>query len=221
MSLENLIPPEVVNDELSAWLTKLAARADVHTILEVGSSDGRGSTTALVEGMKQNPNNAALFCIEMSRTRFRALIERFGKSPSVHCSWSSAVGLSGYMTEPEVCKFYSDHPTNLNKYPLETVIGWLKQDIEAYYDCPNHHLIELIKRENNIDAFDLVFLDGSAFTGLAELKMVLGAKIIVLDDTEDIKHKRSMEHLINSNDYRLMAANPLLRNGYAIWERKP
>ncbi len=220
MSLETIISPEVINDELSAWLTTLAARADVHTILEVGSSDGRGSTTALVEGMRQNPNDPSLYCIEMSGTRFNALYERFGKVPSMYFSWGSAVGLSGYMTEPEVRKFYTEHSTNLNKYPIETVVGWLKHDIEAYHDCPGHHLIEAIKRERAINTFDLVFLDGSAFTGLAELKMVMGSKIIALDDTLDIKHKRSMEHLRASKDYNLFAANSDLRNGYAIWERK-
>jgi hypothetical protein len=230
VSLETLIPAEIVCDELSEWLTKLAQRPDVRTILEIGSSSGEGSTQAIVNGMLEAEHEQELFTIEMSTVRHAACKDRYANLPWVHCFQGSAVLHSGYLTAEEVNSFYLTHETNLNKYPLEQVLGWLKQDLEAYAACPHTHVIQDIKLNHAprtsvhggevIHFFDMVALDGSAFTGYAELSEVYGAKIIVLDDVYDIKHWSSFQSLCSSAEYELVEHNPTLRNGYAIFQKR-
>ena len=46
--LDNVIPPEIKNDEFYYTIRKMAQEEDVRTILEIGSSAGTGSTEAFV-----------------------------------------------------------------------------------------------------------------------------------------------------------------------------
>jgi len=68
--LDNIIPPEIKNDEFYEAIIKLTSTEKIKTILEIGSSDGSGSTKAFAEGLKRNSNNPILFCLEVSRPRF-------------------------------------------------------------------------------------------------------------------------------------------------------
>jgi hypothetical protein len=220
MSLETIIAPEIVNDELAHWLTRLARREDVKTILEVGSSSGDGSTQAIVNGMLEAGHDQELFCIEMSKVRFDALKARYAALPFVHCFHGSAVPLDDYMDPEEVHEFYFEHPCNIQKYPFPTVLGWLKQDLEAVKNCSPVPLMGVIFRNSIKGVPDMAVLDGSAFTGYAELQEVYGAKFIVLDDVNDIKHWKSNEFLNNDLNYSMLRSNMSLRNGYAIFQRK-
>jgi hypothetical protein len=219
MSLETIIPPEIADCELSSHLTALARRPDVRTILEIGSSAGDGSTQAIVNGMIEVEHEQELFCVEMSNVRFEALCARYAALPWVHCFHGSSVPLSGYLTPEQVVAFYNDHETNLNQYPLKTVLEWLSQDLAALEGCYERNLIESIRPFSGWMAFEMAILDGSAFTGFAELKAVYGTKIIVLDDTNDIKHWQSRLFLASDVNYKLIAENRGLRNGYSIFER--
>lgn len=48
--------------------------------------------------------------------------------------------------------------------------------------------IQKIKRENEIDFFDVVLIDGSEFTGFVELSEVYGAKWLLVDDINTFKN---------------------------------
>lgn len=219
-NLEQIIEPEIVNDELYAWIEKLAANPGVKTILEIGSSSGEGSTQAFINGMLKNPSKPMLFCMEMVTTRFAALRHRWGGRPNVFLNQMSSVPDFCFMTPEEVTVFYNTVPTTLNRYPLEQVLGWLKQDLD--YLRENNVVtngIVRIKESMDIVHFDLALLDGSAFTGFAELQEVHGAKFIILDDIVDIKHFKSYENLSHDPAYFLLAENKTLRNGYAIFQR--
>jgi predicted O-methyltransferase YrrM len=53
-SLDNLIEPEIKDDEFSAVIAQLASEHSIKTFLEIGSSTGDGSTKALVESIKND-----------------------------------------------------------------------------------------------------------------------------------------------------------------------
>lgn len=219
MSLNEIIPPEIVNDELAEWLTKLAQRPDIRTILEIGSSSGEGSTKAIVDGMCEAEQEQELFCIEMSPVRFEALRARYMTLPWVHCFQGSSVPINEYMEPSDVHKFYGGVLCNLQKYPLATVLDWLKEDLKACAACEDHNVINTIRAKHDIATWDMAVLDGSAFTGFEEYCSVYGARIIVLDDVNDIKHHASYEDLKTDISYRTLSVNLNLRNGYAIFER--
>ncbi|QSJ20799.1 class I SAM-dependent methyltransferase [Nostoc sp. UHCC 0702] len=225
-SLENsqlnfLIPAEIKNDEFYYALQKIVQQDDIKTVLEIGSSSGEGSTEAFVTGLRKNSNKPTLFCMEVSKTRFTELKKRYENDSFVKCYNISSVSLKSFPDEKEVLDFYNNTQSNLNFYPLEQVIGWLQQDIEYVKNSGvSDEGIQKIKQENKIEFFDLVLIDGSEFTGSAELDEVDGAKYICLDDINTFKNYQNYNRLINNSDYALISCNRNIRNGYAIFKRK-
>lgn len=218
--LNYLIPPEISNDEFYIALQKLAREEEIKTVLEIGSSSGQGSTHAFVSGLRENPNKPTLFCMEISKTRFAKLQQAYIKDYFVKYYNLSSVSVEDFPTEDEIREFYETTPTNLNLYPLERVLGWLKQDIDYVKNFGvTDNGIRRIKEKNNIDYFDLVLIDGSEFTGIAELNEVYGAKFICLDDINTFKNYKNYHRLIKDSNYTLIAENPCLRNGYSIFRR--
>ena len=64
-----------------------------------------------------------------------------------------------------------------------------------------------------------MLIDGSEFTGRAELDEVYGARYVVLDDTQTFKNLDNYERLRADPAYRLIDEAPALRNGFAAFER--
>jgi len=217
--LNRLIPPEIKNDEFYAAIQRIAREENIKTVLEIGSSSGDGSTKAFVAGIRENPNKPTLFCMEVSQTRFAELRKTYANESFVKCYNVSSICIEQFPTEEEVIKFYESTPTNLNFYPLERVIGWLRQDIEYVKNSGvSDSGIKKIKQENNINCFDLVLIDGSEFTGSVELNEVYGAKYILLDDINTFKNYKNLNRLSIDTNYTLIECNSHIRNGYAIFK---
>ncbi len=218
---DRMIPPEIKNDEFYYTIQELVRTKNIKTILEIGSAAGDGSTEAFVTGLRDNPNRPMLYCIEASKPRFAVLKRRYADNPQVKCYQTSTVSIDNLPTEQEVVEFYNKTKTNLNRYPLEQVLDWLRCDKECVKNMgTNVDGVTLIKKENNIKNFDMVLIDGSAFTGFAELETVYGARLILLDDINDIKNYKSYKRLLSDPNYKLVKENWNLRNGYAVFEHK-
>ncbi|KJH71512.1 FkbM family methyltransferase [Aliterella atlantica] len=218
--LNSLIPAEIKNDEFYIALQKIAEEENIKTVLEIGSSSGEGSTEAIVTGLRQNPHKPILFCMEISKTRFAELENRYTNDSFVKCYNVSSVALEQFPSENEVTKFYNNNQTSLNHYPLDRVLGWLQQDIDYVKSSGvMSNGITKIKQENNINVFDLVLIDGSEFTGIAELNELYGAKIICLDDINTFKNYQNYQKLLVDKNYVLVAQNFFVRNGYSIFKK--
>jgi hypothetical protein len=130
------------------------------------------------------------------------------------------VPLERFPAPAEVERFFREMPDRLNPYDLETVLGWLQQDVDYLRD---HELsspgIAQVKAQNDIAAFDAVLIDGSEFSGQAELDEVYGARFLLLDDTETFKNFENSRRLAADPAYRLVRADPTTRNGFAVYER--
>lgn len=217
--LNYLIAPEIKHDEFYQAIQRLASSPDIKTVLEIGSSSGQGSTEAFVKGLRQNANNPQLFCMEVSKPRFEALRDCYAADPFVHCYNVSSVGLDAFPSELEVTQFYYRYQTPLNQYALDQVVGWLHQDIDYLKTSGvSGEGIRLIKEEQGIDTFDLVLIDGSEFTGEAELDDVYGAKYLLLDDICTYKNFNNHHRLLRDPNYVLIEQNSSLRNGYSIFK---
>lgn len=222
MSIKNIIPPEISNDSLYFALIECAKRQDIKTILEIGSSSGEGSTEAFVRAIRQRPDSSSvkLYCMEISQPRFEKLSAHYKNDFFVKPYRLSSVSTQQFPSPDFVVNFYQTIKTNLNLYPLEQVIGWLQQDLNYITQngldaCG----IEIIKTDQGVKQFDMVLIDGSEFTGFAELHLVLGARIIALDDINAFKNFQSYQELSNNPHYKLIARDVRLRNGFAIFER--
>lgn len=215
--LNRLLSPEIKDDEFYAAIKQIA-REDIKTVLEIGSSSGQGSTEAFVNGLRENPNQPTLFCIEVSTPRFRELQKHYAE-PFVKCYNVSSVALEQFSDADKVISFYKNTPSTLNNFPLEKVLGWLRRDIEAIKNSgvPTNG-IKQIKQDNKIDYFDVVLIDGSEFTGIAEFAEVYGAKMILLDDIKAFKNYENHQRLLIDENYALVTQNTSLRNGYSIFK---
>src|SRR5438034_148553 len=65
----------------------------------------------------------------------------------------------------------------------------------------------------------MVLIDGSEFTGSAEISRIYGARFIVLDDTGTFKNQPNFYRLLADQNYLLIEQGAHVRNGYAIFER--
>jgi radical SAM superfamily enzyme YgiQ (UPF0313 family)/ADP-heptose:LPS heptosyltransferase/predicted O-methyltransferase YrrM/Flp pilus assembly protein TadD len=218
--LDMLIPAEIKDDELYFLIQKLAREEKLRTVLEIGSSAGGGSTEAFVTGLRANPNCPTLYCMEISKSRFAQLTKRYENHPFVRFYNVSSVPKEMFPSEAEVSRFYHSTRTALNDYPLERVLGWLRQDIDyiVHSGVPTDG-IQRIKRENGIRHFDMVLIDGSEFSGSVELDEVYGARFILLDDINGFKNYHNFQRLSSDAAYSGIAANRNLRNGYAFFKR--
>lgn len=221
--IERIIPPEIKNDEFYALIAHLSATEKLKYVLEIGSSAGAGSTEAFIRGLQANPDKPFMFCIEVSKPRFEVLKARYAPLPFVKCYNMSSVALHEFPPNSEIETFYREQNSALRNYPLPTVMGWL--DADRHYvgssDVPTN-AIDAIKADYGIsnEDLDLVLIDGSEFTGEVELRKILGARIILLDDTNSFKCFKARQLLLNHPDYEIFADNQQLRNGFSAFRRK-
>src|SRR5262249_26226366 len=100
--LEKINAPEIKNDEFHKLIKKLSASEPLRYVLEIGSAAGDGSTEAFVTGLSENPGAPTLFCVEISRTRFKALQDTYKHLNFVKCYNMSTVAIDEFPTEREV-----------------------------------------------------------------------------------------------------------------------
>jgi glycosyltransferase involved in cell wall biosynthesis len=219
--LENIIAPEIRDDELSRLLTSIAAREPLQWVLEIGSSTGEGSTASLVKGLKQNPARPILFCLEASRQRFSQLKARYVHDSFVKCMNASSVAIDCFPARSSVTQFWESTTTKLTDYTNDMLLGWLEADICSLRESGiAQGGIDLIKNQYNIDLFDMVLIGGSEFTGEAELEELYGARWIVLDSINTYKNYNNYQRLVSDVEYVLIAENRHLCNGYAVFRHK-
>ena len=220
--LNQHIPPEIKNDQFYFVLNGLAENPRLLTFLEIGSSSGEGSTEAIVTGLRARPDqdHVRLFCMEVSRERFARLRATYADDAFVKPYNLSSVSTEQFPTPEAVAHFYNTVPTQLNQYPLPTVLEWLQADLDyiraSGLDADG---IEIIKKENRVSRFDFVLIDGSEFTGEREFHTVAGAGVIACDDINAFKCFNVYQMLRSNSSYRLLIENRTLRNGFAVFER--
>lgn len=220
MGLDSLIPPEIAGDPFADTIEEVASTVGVREILEIGSSSGEGSTAAWVRGAVRNTLRPRLHCIEVSRERHAALVARWGDQDFVHCHHVSSVPVECLASAAEIERFYRDVPSQLREFELMAVLGWLQQEIDYLREYGlSSRGIALIKERYGIETFDAVLIDGSEFAGPAEFEEVYGARFLLLDDTETFKNWHSSRRLRADPSYRLIRADPHVRNGFAVFER--
>jgi hypothetical protein len=196
-----------INDSFGKALAKYSEGLDVG--LEIGGGTGDGSTQCI--------RTKRLFSIENHP-------DRIGRH-SMNLSARGGVSVNGTATLPklwmnqlDVAEFYGTNKTTLNQYPLDQVLGWYHECVE-FAQPYSTNAIEDIHFEHNVD-FNFVLIDGSPFSGEAELRCVrplLAEKaIIALDDVNDIKNLANYNKL--KGFAKLLWEDWSVRNGAAIFE---
>jgi len=218
--LDHVIAPEIKDDLLYAAIVRVASTLGVRQMLEIGSSSGDGSTEAFVTGALANPDRPMLHCIEVSASRHAALVKRHAGQSFVHCYHTSSVGLGGFASAADVEQFYRGVGSGSWRVSLKEILAWLEQDVRyASSLSVAKGGIRMIKDQHGIDHFDAVLIDGSEFTGTAELAEVYGSRFLLLDDICTFKNHANFHALCSDDAYRVLESGDSPRNGYALFER--
>ena len=196
-----------IHDSFGKALAKYSEGLEVG--LEIGGGTGDGSTQCI--------RTKRLFSIENHP-------DRIGRH-SMNLSARGGVSVKGTATLPslwmnqlDIAEFYGTNKTTLNQYPLTQVIGWYHECVE-FAQPYSTNAIEDIHIEHKVN-FNFVLIDGSPFSGEAELRCVrpvLAEKaIIALDDINDIKNWSNYHKL--KGFAKLLWEDWSVRNGAAIFE---
>jgi len=196
-----------IHDSLGKALAKYSEGLDVG--LEIGGGTGDGSTQCI--------RTKKLFSIENHP-------DRIGRH-SMNLSARGGVAINGtatlsklWMNQLDVAEFYGTNKTNLNQYPLDQVLGWYHECVESA-EPYSTNAIEDIHLEHKVD-FNFVLIDGSPFSGEAELRCVrpflVEKAIIALDDVNDIKNLANYNKL--KGFAKLLWEDWSVRNGAAIFQ---
>jgi hypothetical protein len=217
------IVPEITEGQSFFQIIKSLASDTSHcTMLEIGSSNGLGSTQAFLQGIasRSDQDRVRLCCLELAPGSFQELVTNMQGHAFVTCYQESSTAVADLPVWEDVAFFYATRQTCLNDYPLETVRGWYDMCLN-YARASGHDAngIARIKAEQKIRNFDLVLIDGSEFTGEQDLYSVIGARTIILDDCMTYKCYTAYQVLAAHPSYRLVIANMAERHGFVVFKR--
>lgn len=213
--MNNLIAPEIVNDDFARALEIVATHPTVKSILELGASSGDGSTACFVRGMAQN-QEAKLYSLEASKERFAALQQRYAGNPRVICINAFSVPQDQWLTPEQIDRFV---PEFGNEFSSETYKGWRQMEIDyrASSGVPDNGIQQALAL--NGGPFDFVLVDSSLFSGLAEVITIYGSPFIALDDVRSMKTGQARKRLLADPEYQLFAQGHA-RYGWAIFKKR-
>jgi len=196
-----------INDPFGQALAKYSKGKKIG--LEIGGGTGDGSTQCIF--------TEKLFSIEINPDRIgrhRMNLEAKG-GVSIY---GSAVTRDLWMDKLDILGFYTNKKTNLNQYSLDVVNGWYSECFDMAKEFKTN-AIEDIHFDHNVD-FDFVLIDGSPFSGKAELRclrpFLADKAIIALDDINDIKNFDNYHKL--KGNVELLWEDWGVRNGAAIFQ---
>ncbi len=238
-SLSTLYPAQITpfSDFAAALLSVCRSLPQLRVLIEVGSGAGAGSTSAIIGGIlrrQQHGTPAVLaFLIEIGVERRARLARRYAHLPFVRIIAASAVPIHEFPTAADVAAAHAAWTDP--EFPLSDALKWRQEDFDymrtpgAAHDGIGAALAAVkVASEGAASSerlegedVDVAVLDGSEFTGWPELRKVFGARVIALDDTRTLKHRRSRAFLKASGCYSATADLLNDRNGWAIFERIP
>jgi len=224
-----IIPPEVLNNSFHDEISRICAGEDIINLIEIGSSSGAGSTTAIEIGLMGNPNkHAKLHCLEISQERFEVLYARFSDNSRIEVHRLSSISIDQFPSFFKVIKFWNSQKSKLNEHSLIEIFLWWKKDrkyLKIFFNsqnllAPSDSGIAYLKKKLSLESFDFALIDGGEFNGYSEFSELRGSKWIALDDINSYKCNSAYFALQGDTNYELVVENWDIRNGYAIFKKK-
>jgi hypothetical protein len=238
-SPSTLYPAQITpfSEFANALLSICRSLPAMRVVIEVGSGAGAGSSSAVIGGALRRPpsNDLRVFLIELGAERCARLAQRYAHLPFVRVIAASATPLSAFPSAAEVAAAHAEWRDA--EFSLTDALKWRQQDWTDLQAPSTVHdgissALAAARRAGAAaagrgggqlpgDPVDVAVLDGSEFTGWQELALIYGARVIALDDTRTLKHRRSRALLLGSGCYTAVADTLHERNGWAIFARVP
>lgn len=198
--------PEIhLQEPFGKALAALCQDHDVRVVVEIGASTGQGSTQVFLHSLSAE---GQLFSIEPDPYRYSQLSQI--KDPKFHPI--AAAAQPNIVPAAQVEAFLLQNPNSpLAYYGKNRVMEWWARDAELLSQVPANGI-------QQVPVPDLLLVDGSEFSGWQDTQAMLQRgrpKYIALDDTQTLKNQESFARL-QKLGYRVLTADPTVRNGYAI-----
>jgi hypothetical protein len=184
-------------DSLAYWLRAVASDPNVHTIVEIGAWEGKGSTRCIGEVLTSRKDRGLckLISLESNRERCLRAQKRNMKFSIVTVIWGSIVGkddldLEGLTSDEKI---------------------WLEDDIKSLEQCPQ--VLSEIP-----DLIDALFLDRGEFSTKSEY-VLLSNRVtnwLISDDTGTRKSTTITQDIRNGSTPFTVIVDSDQRNGFMV-----
>ena len=212
---------QVLNDHtlMSKWLRMLAIDPNNKTFLEIGTWNGLGSTRIFVTSLELRNELGKLRQVSMlpdAKEYFDYIFY------SLECNEDKSRNAANYYSKfknvymlNEV--LFNELPSNFNEiFPKD------RYNYHNMIDLKNMAKCELfLDRDNLPDIFDVVLLDGGAFTTYFEFQMLKDrCNYLLLDDIRNVKNKKIVDIIKdNPTHWAILEEDLNNRNGTLICKR--
>jgi hypothetical protein len=183
---------QIKDDQLKNQLIDLISKNEVNNIVEIGTWNGLGSTTMLLNIVKDSNKNINFYSIESDLLCFK-----FAKK-NLKNNLDKVKLILGRVHDLEDLHYVNKNVIFDFGYG-DKEYEWFIQDLRRYKKIKNV--------SNQIpNKIDLLLLDGGEFSGYADfLSLYLRSKFIVLDDCNSYKQHNVLSFIQkNSNNFQLI-----------------
>lgn len=186
-----------LNSRQGQYIKFFTENPNVKTILEIGTWNGLGSTKCFIEGLK-NKKEFSFYSLE-------CCTEKCDYAKELYKNIQGVFILDEVILNELPYDIYDIFPEILENEDLKE---WLIIDYKNMKDKKIFHFHDKI--------FDLVLLDGGAFTTYYEFCILQNRiKILILDDINCLKSKKLYEKIKNSSNWTILEENNE-RNGFLV-----
>jgi hypothetical protein len=195
-----------LNVSLGQILKTYAENEDIHTILEIGTWNGLGSTKCIVTGLlnRKNQNDYLFYSLECNHDKYLYAKKYYKDIPNIFILNDV---LFNSIDENEIENIFPEIKTN------EMFMTWLKEDLK------NIENKQLFFDRNDVPThFDLIILDGSEFLTYFEYILLKDkCKILILDDVNTLKSSKIIDEIKkDSENWTIINLCTDERNGYCV-----
>lgn len=179
---------------------------DIHTVVEIGTWNGRGSTMCILFGIS-GTDITSFHSIECNRDKYLSAIDVLEEhiGSTAHLLWGSIVNTEYIRSE----EYRNNFPSLKDS---EKLMGWFNIDLQNCDAAPNV-LGELPEK------IDFLLLDGGEYTTLNEFEVLLPRcrRYIALDDTMQDKCRECTQRLRNDPRWTEIISIDE-RNGFSVFK---
>ena len=197
---------------LGDTIHKLALDEQYLNYVEIGTWNGQGSTFCFWKGLSTRTDNWKFISFEANKNFYDQALNFWGDKPNnqFNLVYGRIIEIEDMWTleTPHVKENYKNHRNgHLSK-------RFFDSDVEAFKNCNNEvHLLDGME-------IDVLLLDGGEFSTFAEFKLLKPkSKIIILDDTLELKTRMAHRELLDDPEWDCIVDSHD-RNGFSIHHKK-
>ena len=185
---------------LGEKIYNLSAQKDIRTIVEIGTWNGMGSTCCIRDGVAGTTKN--VYSLECNKVRCEEAKVNLGFLPP------NIKIIHGTIVDAKELEPLMEGLSEGLQVWLREDLGWIRNTPNVLKDLPTK--------------IDLCIIDGGEFSGSIEFfKLWEQSKIIILDDTNALKHEKTKKFILDNSDiFEIIDDNTIERNGFLICKNK-